>query len=351
LKEGTHFSKESVTDMIYREMREYGTSLVCFDQHISKLSDTVRGNSACHIAFQQQLPQDIFEISGIMQLREKKEFFSMLPVGTAIVTLSERYTAPFLVEVESVKLREKEITDANIRDRMKAIIMGRDYDLGVDPEFNKDLVSGGKKDVEKKKDKEDVHLPIKTLFNIEDFLGKDVGGIGKISEQVLTPKGVPSSTKKEYLSEEGNLTPVQQILYDFVRRKLRDGIDLLELERMMDRNVQYGDYSAFDVLKVINYALENQLKEVGSVTIPEKQNFYKAENSSVGNQLNQEQEMFLSFLREHPAHDCSTVELYKLMGFSPRKGNKIKEELLKKNMVKIDEQKNQKGWRKVINLK
>ena len=29
--------------MIYRELREYGISLICLDQHISKLSDTVKG--------------------------------------------------------------------------------------------------------------------------------------------------------------------------------------------------------------------------------------------------------------------------------------------------------------------
>ena len=63
LKKETKFMSESVTDMIYREMREYGTSLICLDQHASKLSDTVIGNSACHVAFQQQLPQDLEEIS------------------------------------------------------------------------------------------------------------------------------------------------------------------------------------------------------------------------------------------------------------------------------------------------
>ena len=90
LKEKTHFVKESVTDMIYREMREYGTSLICLDQHISKLSDTVKGNSAVHIAFQQQLPDDIRDISGIMQLFDRKEYFSKLVVGSAIVKLAER---------------------------------------------------------------------------------------------------------------------------------------------------------------------------------------------------------------------------------------------------------------------
>ena len=97
LKDKTSFLQESVTDMVYREMREYGTSLICLDQHLSKLSDTVKGNSACHIAFQQQLPQDIFDISDLMQMRPNKEAFSQLPVGSAIVRLSERYPKPFLI--------------------------------------------------------------------------------------------------------------------------------------------------------------------------------------------------------------------------------------------------------------
>ena len=37
LKSKTYFVSESVTDMIYREMREYGTCLICLDQHISKV--------------------------------------------------------------------------------------------------------------------------------------------------------------------------------------------------------------------------------------------------------------------------------------------------------------------------
>lgn len=36
LKNKTNFLSESVTDMVYREMREYGISLICLDQHISK---------------------------------------------------------------------------------------------------------------------------------------------------------------------------------------------------------------------------------------------------------------------------------------------------------------------------
>jgi len=103
LKKPTNFASESTTDMIYREMREYGTALICLDQHISKISDTVKGNSACHIAFQQQLPQDIYDISELAQLKENRHYFSSLPVGSAIVKLSERYNQPFQIKVRWTK--------------------------------------------------------------------------------------------------------------------------------------------------------------------------------------------------------------------------------------------------------
>ncbi|MBT6182528.1 ATP-binding protein, partial [archaeon] len=139
LKKPTNFSNESVTDMIYREMREYGTSLICLDQHISKISDTVKGNSACHIAFQQQLPQDIDDIANLMQLRENKHFFSGLTVGTAIVKLSERYTSPFLMKVALANKRKKNITNEDVRGRMQGMMLNAEFANETDKEFNDSL--------------------------------------------------------------------------------------------------------------------------------------------------------------------------------------------------------------------
>ena len=122
LKQRMTFVSESVTDMIYREVREYGIGLICLDQHISKLSDTVAGNSACNIAFQQVLPADVDTVSGIMQIREKKKFFSMLPVGQAIVKLSERFYSPFLIKVPLMKSLGLNVLDENIKEAMKGKI-------------------------------------------------------------------------------------------------------------------------------------------------------------------------------------------------------------------------------------
>lgn len=125
LKDKPNFNNESITDVIYREIREYGTSLICLDQHTSKLSDVVVGNSACIAAFQQFLPSDLGAISGVMQIFEKKKFFSMLPVGYAIIRLAERYQSPFLIKVPFVDVKNKMADDAEIREIMKSRL--KDY--------------------------------------------------------------------------------------------------------------------------------------------------------------------------------------------------------------------------------
>ena len=122
LKDKTNFIKESVTEMVYREIREYGISLICLDQHISKLSDVVAGNSACNIAFHQMLPQDVDCISGIMHIRDNKNYFTMLPVGTAIVKLAERYFMPFEMQVPLADLKQQQVSDKEIAEKMRKLI-------------------------------------------------------------------------------------------------------------------------------------------------------------------------------------------------------------------------------------
>ncbi len=234
LKDKTNFVKESVTDMIYREMREYGTSLICLDQHISKLSDTVKGNSACHIAFQQQLPQDIWDVSGIMQLGDRKEFFSKLPVGTAIVKLAERYTNPFLIEVEKVDLMKNIVNDKEIKEKMKFVFESKEIEQGED-DFSKivrgeieparvpdhALYDGEAKEVNKLKtdfeekmhDKSDSKTKETPDIDKDNILinnsqDKETHrGDLQVSEQALN---MNKDTRKTQI-----LTPGQEILYEF----------------------------------------------------------------------------------------------------------------------------------------
>ncbi len=347
LKDKTHFVKESVTDVIYREMREYGTSLICLDQHISKLSDTVAGNSACHVAFQQQLPQDIETISGLTQLRDRKNYFSMLPVGTAIVKLSERYSQPFLIEVPEVKLREKEVSDLNVKERMNAVFTGKKLEAGEDKEFMKAITE-----------------PESSVTAVEILDDQIENPENKVA--IEEPKK-PELTELENRTIETEvimhaLTPVQQILHEYVEKKLDLGSNIREIEKILEQVVDEGNYSISDVSKVINFALENKFNRLNEnfpknvVTSQEEQNtkIYKSENNISGsiemNKLSNEQERFLAFLQANKNHNLSTVEIYKLLNLSARKGTKIKNELLEQGKIKIEEKKYEKGWKKLIRI-
>jgi hypothetical protein len=322
LKDKTHFVSESITDIIYREMREYGTSLICLDQHISKISDTVKGNSACHIAFQQQLPDDIYAISELMQLRDRKEFFSSLPVGTAIVKLSERHNLPFLVEVAPVELRKQNINDESIKMRMN-----------------------GKR---QEKILED---------NPEDTFNQALTGKIKQEEPVIEPQ-----IKETKAPEHEFLNEIQTEIYQTIQLRLRQGYKLNEIEKSILKN-PYFKHS--DVMKAVNQTFDEQLQKAihlpasnHSVTTPERKAYKPktpiktAENSLEldSENLTAEQDRFLAFLQENPEHNLSTVQVYKQIGLSPRKGNNVKDELLGLELIKVSEIKNDKGWKKIIRL-
>ncbi|MAE82140.1 MAG: hypothetical protein CMB80_05350 [Flammeovirgaceae bacterium] len=334
LKDRPSFLKESVTDMIYREMREYGTSLICLDQHISKLSDTVKGNSACHIAFQQQLPQDLVDISELMQMRQDKDAFAQLPVGNAIVKLSERYTHPFLVKVPYTE-RDKGITDMEVKERIEALMTGKV------PE-SKSLVESV------------LELPQ------EEF-----------SEPIteLKPIELPKSL----------LTKAQEILADYAETKMSQGSELKEINSVMESHPNKDLYSKEDISKAINFAIERKMAELNQEKIEKEivetqaketkeeitKEEVKAELAKRKDEvkeiqakdaiaqiedLTSEQEKFLRFLEANPTHDLTTVAVYKEVGLSARKGNVVKNELLERKLIKIQEEKNDKGWKKLIRI-
>ncbi|MCD4771737.1 DUF87 domain-containing protein [archaeon] len=280
LKKPTNFTNETTTDMIYREMREYGTSLICLDQHISKLSDTVKGNSATNIAFQQQLPQDISDISDIMSLRENRQYFSQLPVGNAIVKLAERYTQPFLIEVPYVNMRTKNVTNQEVISRMQSLILNKNYKEKKDPEFNK-----------------------------------------QIEEPSLKPR------KKHITSVK--LTEGQKLIYDYIKAHLEAGIPLEQIKQILEKSKIQGNYTSDDISKAISL-------------IPK--------DRSIDKESTDEEKSFLNFLQENPNHNLATTQVYKQIGLSARKGTNIKKKLEGKGLIKIEEIKYEKGWKKIIQL-
>ncbi|MBU3923363.1 MAG: DUF87 domain-containing protein [Nanoarchaeota archaeon] len=317
LKKPTNFTNESTTDMIYREMREYGTSLICLDQHISKISDTVKGNSACHIAFQQQLPQDIQDISEIMQLVESRHYFSQLPVGNAIVKLAERFPTPFLIEVPYVDLRNKTVTDDNIKARMQAMIMNKNYKEKTDPEFNKAI--------------------------------EEPKTIEKTNDQRPTTNDRPKPQ-----TEEINKT---EILCQYITAHLEAGIPLEQIEDTLEKSKTQGNYTSTDIMTAINKVLETQLDKPKKIKTPTSEATHKRSDpqakrptSEATQNLSSDEDKFLSFLKKNPKHVLSTTAVYKQIGLSARKGTNAKNALEQKGLIKIKEIKYDKGWKKIIRL-
>ncbi|MCX6750360.1 MAG: DUF87 domain-containing protein, partial [Candidatus Pacearchaeota archaeon] len=252
LKNKTYFVSESVTDMIYREMREYGTCLICLDQHISKLSDTVKGNSACHIAFQQQLPQDVYDVSSIMQLPEKREIFTQLPVGFAVVKLSERYTSPFLIKVPYTDLRNSTISDERISKKMDCVIQGIEVEKS-DPEFREALIGEEKYYVDTRENSENIQEK-ELEISLE---------IPEIPENVeykpekleIVQNKVNDINSVNNLKKITGLTSVQDVLYDFIKKQVEKGRTIKEAEKMLEEGLSEKLYKEADIFLATNYAL------------------------------------------------------------------------------------------------
>ncbi len=326
LKKKTNFVTESVTDMIYREMREYGTSLICLDQHISKLSDTVLGNSACHIAFQQQLPQDVEEISSLMQLKDKKEIFTHLKVGSAIVKLSERYTSPFLVKFPQTDLRNILISDSKIKNKMGCIIEEIEIEKD-DPDFKSKIL-----DWKFSKKRENSKIISKNNFP-EKKKERTINLVEK---------------KEEFFI--GEFSKTQKAIYEFARKKYDEKKDLYLVEKLLDLGIPLGYYSKKDVLLVINRILGEKLGKNNFQGFHKKMDKIFPKKEIKINNLSDEEISFMAFLKKNVNHTLSTVEFYGALGLSPRKGNEIKNGLLEKGMIFIKEERNKKGWKKLIRL-
>jgi len=325
LKNKTYFVSESITDMVYREMREYGISLICLDQHISKISDTVKGNSACHIAFQQQLPQDVMDISALMQLQNKKEMFSQLPVGSAIVKLSERYTQPFLVKAPFNETRNQEISEDKIRDRMQCLIKSLEVEKH-DSKFREQLINPEKNTL--KIEVEDNEIPEEE--NIE-------------AEISMKPK----------------LTKTQKILSKFVSEQIQNKESLEKIKELLISQLDSNVYTTEDIEIAVSEVLNPQVQKMEPKKPRDSQKTTKPKNIkpkmtpeiySFMKPLEKPEKDFMKYLLENSNHKLSVTEFYKTVGLSTRKGNVIKNELIDKGLIRLKEQKYENGWKKFIRL-
>lgn len=311
LKDKTSFVKESVTEVIYREIREYGVGLICLDQHISKLSDVVIGNSACHVAFQQQLPADLSTVANLMNMYEEKDLFTRIPVGQAVVKLAERYHNPFLISVPLVGIKDVNVPDEKVKERTRTLV---------------------------KNDKR-LHIfydQVKT-----DKLAKKVAGV----KDAFHDSGVKVTDKfaKEQLKQKEKIQAKMQQAIDEWEGKKKAMIknhlqEYMHDEAMVLFNKKYDASEVRKYFKRMGFKLADIQPAVKMAKYTYDKNLQHEKNileESRFSKLTTTERQFLHLVQKNPT--LGTAQIYHLLHLSTRKGTQIKNKLIDLGFLETEE--------------
>lgn len=112
---------QSVMEITFREIREFGESLIIIDQHPSQISLPALGNTYCTIAMNQKHKSDINALSQCMLLDKDKDILGQLQVGQAVVKLQGRIARPFQIILPQFVVEKAKVTDSWIMEHMQHI--------------------------------------------------------------------------------------------------------------------------------------------------------------------------------------------------------------------------------------
>lgn len=108
-------TKETVVDILMREIRELGEAICLVDQHPSQISVPALGNTYCTIGLNAKHSKDIHVLAEVMQIaREQREVMGLLPMGHAVVKLQSRFIRPFQIRIPKVALNKGSVTDGHL---------------------------------------------------------------------------------------------------------------------------------------------------------------------------------------------------------------------------------------------
>jgi len=155
---------ESVMDTTYREIREFGVSLVLLDQMPSKLSGFALANSYTTICMSMSNRADINAMTQTLLLDSGKDILGTLEVGQAVVKLQGRIQRPFLISIPEFNIQKGRVTDAQIRQYMK----DRIPQLAAEDEVPKDEAAKEGERPEDHADSSSPHLETTFLQDVVD---------------------------------------------------------------------------------------------------------------------------------------------------------------------------------------
>jgi len=108
---------ETITDIILREIRELGESIILIDQHPSLISPAL-GNMYTTICFGLKHKADMNTISESLLLeRDQVDFLGQFETGLAICKLQGRFFKPFIVRFPLFPVKKGMVTDKEIKEK------------------------------------------------------------------------------------------------------------------------------------------------------------------------------------------------------------------------------------------
>lgn len=109
---------EAVTDIILREIREFGEGIILLDQLPSLISKPALENTYTTICMNLKEKGDVTAASKAMLLEPNEaKHLGRLPVGWAITKLQARWPKPFLLRLPLFKIKKGIISDQQVKER------------------------------------------------------------------------------------------------------------------------------------------------------------------------------------------------------------------------------------------
>jgi hypothetical protein len=110
---------QSVMEITFREIREFGEAISILDQHPSKIAISAIGNTYTTVCLNLKHAKDVSAMSQAMLLEsDEKDLLGSLEVGQAVVKLQGRAPRPFLIQIPEFELTKGTVTDDAVRLKM-----------------------------------------------------------------------------------------------------------------------------------------------------------------------------------------------------------------------------------------
>lgn len=121
---------QSVMELAFREIREFGTAIILLDQMPSTIAPSALANTFAVFCFNLKHRSDVTAMSSAMLLDEdEKAVLGNLQVGEAVVRLQGRSSKPFMIHVPEFLIKKGAFTDTHVIHHMTrmGLLSARDH--------------------------------------------------------------------------------------------------------------------------------------------------------------------------------------------------------------------------------